>query len=122
MKVKFLGVTGEFVGTEFLQDLKLGICELKSPKYWELAAEKFKHLFPNGYKKRRNALSILDEKIMLETVTDDEFLEAKGLPYSELCGVCSYPAACSMISWNFDMQSQYVVGIEPSGVSNSLRC
>ena len=101
VKVKFLGVTGEFVGTEFLQDLKLGICELKSPKYWELAAEKFKHLFPNGYKKRRNALSILDEKIMLETVTDDEFLEAKGLPYRELCGVCSYPAACSKLELRY---------------------
>jgi hypothetical protein len=50
IKVKFLGVPREFVGTEFLQDMKLDLCELKCPKYWEMAAEKFKYLFPNGFK------------------------------------------------------------------------
>ena len=26
-----------FVGTDFIQDVNLGLCELKSPKYWESA-------------------------------------------------------------------------------------
>ena len=33
IKVKFLGVPKEFVGTEVVQDLENGICELKAPKY-----------------------------------------------------------------------------------------
>ena len=41
VNVKLLGVPGEFVGTEFLQDLELGLCELKAPKYWEGASLKF---------------------------------------------------------------------------------
>jgi hypothetical protein len=101
IKVKFLGVTGEFVGTEFLQDLVKGTCELKSPKYWELAAEKFKHLFPDGYRTRKNPLTVSDEKIMLMEVTDDEFEEAKDLPFRELCGVCSYPAACCKLELRY---------------------
>jgi len=42
------------VGTEVIQDLDRGLCELKAPKYWENAAEKFKELFPAGLKNRRN--------------------------------------------------------------------
>jgi hypothetical protein len=34
IKVKLLGVPGEFVGVEFIQDLSLGTLELKAPKYW----------------------------------------------------------------------------------------
>ncbi len=37
VKVKLLGVPGEFVGTDFHQNIELGLCELKSPKYWESA-------------------------------------------------------------------------------------
>jgi len=101
IKVKFLGVSGEFVGTEFVQDLELGTCELKSPMYWSLAAEKFKHLFPSGYKERRNPLSVSDERVMLESVSDEEFDEAKDLPFRELCGVCSYPAACCKLELRY---------------------
>jgi len=50
IKVKFLGVSGEFVGTEFVQDLELGTCELKSLMYWSLAVEKFKYLFSSDTK------------------------------------------------------------------------
>jgi hypothetical protein len=37
IKVKLLGVPGEFVGVDFKYDLSLGIMELKAPKYWEAA-------------------------------------------------------------------------------------
>ena len=79
IKVKLLGVTGEFVGTEFHQDLKLGICELKAPKYWETALTKFSKFFPNGVKERFNPMSVYDEKLMQDEVTDKEFEEAKDL-------------------------------------------
>jgi len=46
-------------------------------------------------------MSINDGRIMLETVSDDEFNEAKILPYRELCGVISYPAACSKLEMRF---------------------
>ena len=37
IKVKLLGVPGEFVGVDFIQNLELGTLELKAPKYWECA-------------------------------------------------------------------------------------
>jgi hypothetical protein len=80
VKVKLLGVPGEFVGTDFHQDIELGICELKSPKYWEAALLKIGKYFEGGVKERHNPLSIYDEKIMLEEeVSDTEVEEAKHL-------------------------------------------
>ena len=38
---------------------------------------------------------------MLMEVTDDEFEEAKDLPFRELCGVCSYPAACCKLELRY---------------------
>ncbi len=35
IKVKLLGVPGEFVGVDVIQNLELGTLELKAPKYWE---------------------------------------------------------------------------------------
>ena len=69
--------------------------------YWILAAEKFKHLFLSLYKERRNPLSVSDERVMLESVSDEEFDEAKDLPFRELCGVCSYPAACCKLELRY---------------------
>jgi hypothetical protein len=48
------------------------LCELKSPKYWELATERFKEHFPQGMKERRNALTVSDEKVMFEVVSDED--------------------------------------------------
>ena len=110
----------EFVGTEFLHDLGLGVLELKSPKYWELAAEKFKHLFPNGFKVRRNAMTVSDECMMFEVVTDDEFEEAKHLPYRQLCGVISYPSSCSKLEMRYCVSLCGVT--ERSGGSSNLMC
>ncbi len=62
VKVKFLDVPGEFVGTEFHQNLELGICELKSPKYCEAALERLAKYFSKGVKERWNPLSVYDEK------------------------------------------------------------
>ena len=101
IKVKFLGVPREFVGTEFLQDLEKGLLEMKSPKYWELAAERFKNLFPHGPKARRNAMTLSDERTMFEEVSDEQHEEAKRLPYRELCGVISYPSACSKLEMRY---------------------
>jgi hypothetical protein len=102
VKVKFLGVPGEFVGTEFAQDLERGLCELKAPKYWEGAAQKFKEHFPKGLKERHNPLSVQDEKILLtEEVSDEQVKEAKHLPYRELLGVCSYPASCTKLEMRY---------------------
>jgi hypothetical protein len=103
IKVKLLGVTGEFVGTEFHQDLKLGICELKAPKYWETALTKFSKFFPNGEKERFNPMSVYDEKFMQDEVTDEEFEEAKDLPYRELCGVLSYQASCTKLELRYSV-------------------
>ena len=95
IEVKFLGPCLDFVGTEFHQDLGRGLCELKAPKYWEQAGEKFSHLFPNGFKTRNTPLSVADGVMLLGDVTDAEWEQARDLPYRELCGVISYPAACS---------------------------
>ena len=50
IKVKLLGVPGEFVGVDFLQDVELGTLEIKAPKYWEAALAKLIAFFPNGRK------------------------------------------------------------------------
>ena len=99
--MKFLGVPTEFVGTELIQDLENGLCELKAPKYWESAVLNFDRLFPNDLKHRRNPLSAIDEKVMEEAVTGDEHEKAKHVPNRELCGVCSYPASCSKLEMRY---------------------
>jgi hypothetical protein len=102
VKVKFLGVPGEFVGTLFVQDLERGLCELKAPKYWESAAAKFENHFPDGIKTRLNPLSIADEKTMLTCeITDEEAEEGKHLPYRELLGVVSYAASCTKLEMRY---------------------
>ena len=102
IKVKLLGVPGEFVGVDFIQDVELGTLELKAPKYWETALVKLNALFPNGVKERHNPLSIYDEKFMLEeTVSDEEAAEAANLPYRELCGIVSYPASCTKLEMRY---------------------
>ncbi len=63
VKVKLLDVPCEFVGTEFIQDMELGLCELKAPKYWEGAALKFTKYFKGGIKDRFNPLTSIDEKV-----------------------------------------------------------
>ena len=103
IKIKLLGVTGEFVGVEFLQDLELGICEVKSPKYWETALMKFAEFFPNGVKERFNPMSVYDEKLMQDEVSDEEYEEGKNLPYRELCGVLSYQASCTKLEMRYSI-------------------
>ncbi len=67
-----------------------GLCELKSPKYWEAALLKVGKYFEGGVKERWNPLSIYDEKIILEEeVSDEEHEAAKHLEYRELLGVIS---------------------------------
>jgi hypothetical protein len=96
IKVKLLGVPGEFVGVDFKHDLSLGIMELKAPKYWEAALVKIEKHFRNGVKERHNPLSIYDEKVMLEEeIRDEEVREAADLPYREVCGIISYAASCT---------------------------
>jgi hypothetical protein len=58
-------------------------------------------LFPNGVKERYNPLSIYDEKMMLEEVSEEEALEAQDLPFRELLGVVSYPAACTKLEMRY---------------------
>jgi hypothetical protein len=102
VKVKFLGVPKEFVGTEFLQDFERGLCELKAPKYWEGAALKFDKYFENGIKERLNPLSIQDERSMLtKEVSDEQVEEAKHLPFRELLGVISYHASCTKLEMRY---------------------
>ena len=101
VKVKLLGVPGEFVGTEFHQDLERGLCELKSPKYWEAALLKVGKYFKDGIKERFNPLSTYDESVMQEEVSDEEFEAAKDLEYRELCGIVSYPAACTKLEMRY---------------------
>ena len=102
VKVKLLGVPGEFVGTDFHQDLKLGLCELKSPKYWESALLKVGKYFKDGVKERHNPLSVYDEKFMLESeVSDEEHEQAKHLEFRELLGIVSYPASCVKLEMRY---------------------
>jgi len=102
IKVKFLGVPGEFVGVEIKQDLGRGLLEMKSPKYWETAYDKFAKYFPGGVSERNNPLSVYDEKMMLEeVVSDKDYEEAKDLPYRELCGVISYAAGCVKLEMRY---------------------
>ncbi len=102
MKVKLLGAPGEFVGTDFHQDLGRGLCELKSPKYWEAALLKIGKYFEGGVKERWNPLSIYDEKIMLEEeVSDEDHEAAKHLEYRELLGIISYPASCVKLEMRY---------------------
>jgi hypothetical protein len=101
VKVKLLGMPGEFVGIDFHQDLERGLCELKSPKYWESALLKVGKYFKDGVKERLNPLSVYDEKALQEEVTDDEFEEAKDLEFRELLGIVSYPAACVKLEMRY---------------------
>ncbi len=102
MKVKLLGVPGEFVGTDFHQNIELGLCELKSPKYWESALLKMGKYLKGEVKERHNPLSIYDEKFMLESVvTDKEWEEAKHLEFRELLGIVSYPASCVKLEMRY---------------------
>jgi hypothetical protein len=102
IKVKLLGVPGEFVGVDFIQNLSLGTMELKAPKYWEAALAKLGKFFGNGVKERHNPLSVYDEKTMLEEeVTDEEMKEAADLPYREVCGIVSYPASCTKLEMRY---------------------
>jgi hypothetical protein len=102
VKVKLLGVPGEFVGTDFHQNIELGLCELKSPKYWEAALLKVGKYFERGVKERHNPLSQYDEKIMLEEeVSDAEVEEAKHLEFRELLGIVSYPASCVKLEMRY---------------------
>ena len=102
VKVKLLGIPGEFVGTEFLQDLERGLCELKSPKYWEAALLKVGKYFEGGVKERHNPLSTYDEKIMLDVeVSDEEHEAAKHLEFRELLGIVSYPASCVKLEMRY---------------------
>jgi hypothetical protein len=102
IKVKLLGVPGEFVGVDVIQNLDLGTLELKAPKYWETALGKLGAFFPNGVKKRHNPLSIYDERFMLdEAVSDDEAADAATLPYREVCGIVSYPASCTKLEMRY---------------------
>ncbi len=71
--------------------------ELKAPKYWETALTKFAEFFPNGVKERFNPLSVYDDKMMQEELSDEEFEVAKKLPYRELCGVIFYQASCTKL-------------------------
>jgi hypothetical protein len=102
VKVKLLGVPGEFVGTDFHQDLNLGLCELKSPKYWESALLKVGKYFKDGVKERHNPLSVYDEKFMIESeVSDEDFEKAKHLEFRELLGIVSYPASCVKLEMRY---------------------
>jgi hypothetical protein len=84
--------------------LDRGLCELRSSKYWEAAYENFSHLFPDGLKERKNPLSVYNEKMMLEeAVTDEEFAEAKDLPYREVGGVVSYAAGCVKLKMRYSI-------------------
>ncbi len=85
-----------------MQDLEKGLCELKAPKYWVGAAQKFAKHFQSGIKERYNPLSIQDEKTMLtEEVTDEQAKEGKHLPYRELLGVISYQASCTKLEMRY---------------------
>ena len=64
---------------------------------------KFAEFFPNGVKERLNPLSIYDEKLMQEEVSDEEFEAAKKLPYRELCGVISYQASCTKLELRYSI-------------------
>ncbi len=102
VKVKFLGVPGEFAGTLFVHDLEKGLCELKAPKYWEGAAAKFENHFPGGIKTRLNPLSVADEKTMLTCeITDEQAEQGQHLPYRELLGVVSYAASCTKLEMRY---------------------
>jgi hypothetical protein len=101
VKVKLLGVPSEFVGTEFKQDLERGLCELKSPKYWEAALLKMGKYFKNGVRERHNPLSVHDEGLMQDEVSDAEVEEAKDLEFRGLLGIVSYPASCVKLEMRY---------------------
>lgn len=105
LKVTFTGPSADFVGVKCKQDLKLGLFELTIPEYWLKAVNSFKQFFPSGCKYRAVPISVADDKVMTEAVTDEEFAEAKNLPYRQLCGVVSYPAASVKI------EMRYVVSV-----------
>ena len=94
LKVTFCGPAKSFVGVDMVQELDVGLLELKLPKYWEKAAQVFEEHFPKGFKDRPVPMAVVDEKVMEEEVTDEQFEDAKHLPFRQLAGVCSYPAAC----------------------------
>jgi hypothetical protein len=63
--------------------------------------ERLAKYFPKGVKERWNPLSVYDEKVMMEDVTDEDFEEAKHLEYREVCGIISYPASCTKLELRY---------------------
>ena len=101
LKVKFGGEAKRFVGTETVQDLERGLFELKLPEYWTRAAKVFEKHFPNGCKVRATPIAVADERLLCVEVSDEEHQAAKHLPYRELLGTISYPAACVKLEMRY---------------------
>ena len=95
----------EFVSIETHQCLETNTMELKMPRYFEKAAEGFKHLFPGGMKERSVPLSVHDETTLLKEPTPEEIEAAKHLPYRNLLGVLSYPAS------NCKFEMKYAISV-----------
>jgi hypothetical protein len=95
----------EFVSIETHSDFKYNTTELKMPKYWDKASIVFASYFEKGMKARKTPLSVIDEKVLMTKASEQEIAEAKHLPYAELTGVISYPAA------NCKFEMRYVVSL-----------
>jgi hypothetical protein len=95
----------DFVSIETHQDIKLGITELKMPRYYDKATNFFKTFAPKGFKNRSVPLTILDETILDTPATEEEIKAAKHLPFLQAVGILSYPAS------NCKFEIRYAVSI-----------
>ena len=106
LKVKFdEPPISDFVSIETHQDIKLGITELKMPRYYDKATNFFKTFAPKGFKNRSVPLTILDETILDTPATEEEIKAAKHLPFLQAVGILSYPAS------NCKFEIRYAVSI-----------
>ena len=87
MKLKLLGVCDDFVAIDVVQDVDEGTMELKMPKYWVSAVDRFIEYFPQGLREREIPWS---EHVKIEKPTVEEIKEARKLPYRELLGVMGF--------------------------------
>ena len=90
MKVELLGECDEFVSIETHHNLDEGTLELKMPKYWIKAADRFAEYYPGGVKGMKGREIPWHESTKVVEATADEIKDAQHLPFRELCGVIGF--------------------------------
>ena len=95
--------------------IERGLFELKTPRYFAKAKTFFQPFIKGkDFKIRHIPLSVIDEKILLKILTDDEIKQAKNLSYLQAVGILSYSAS------NCKLEIRYAISADLDGLKSSF--